>query len=97
MSEGISIYQDGSGLIIVLPSFTIIHGHHTFGHILVRIEKLADDLFVTHECPLMQRGDSCDCVKPALDIYLHQTQEAYEDVILEQRKVKLKPTMTQLI
>lgn len=90
--EVISIYEEGSTMFVVLPSFPE-NGYG--GRIIVKMEKLGDDLFVTHECDVTAKGPliPCGCVEAAVNAYLEHTNDVYDDIVLEHHRVVLTPEM----
>ncbi|WP_240377216.1 hypothetical protein [Bacillus piscicola] len=96
--EVLSVFQDGRAIVVVLPSYSYHQDDIVYGQVLVRVEKLASDLFVTHECGVVEKNKhaSCPCVEAAINAYLTVTQETYEDVVLEEKKIILAPDMKQL-
>lgn len=91
MKPVISMYTDGDTTIVVLPSYSL----KGYGQVMVKVEKLGDDLFVAHECGVtaIDLSLTCGCVEAAVQAYLAHTQDVYDDIVLEHHRVVLTPDM----
>lgn len=95
-----SVFQDDDAYVYVLSSHLLSEtsGGVNYGHVLVRLEHLAGDLFVTHECEIMKKYPDvpCNCIKSVINNFISRTNLTYEDLIIEQKKVILRPHFIQL-
>ncbi|MCM3716275.1 hypothetical protein M3202_19715 [Alkalihalobacillus oceani] len=102
LRDDISCYKDSDDKVFMFAFFSLAYqkaGQHALPYrVIVQVEKLANDLFVTHECPVncMQASLPCWHTQKALQLYLSITNERYEDIVYENRRVLLSPNMILL-